>query len=75
MGRTELSIRMECMLEHRAGGQTYRQIGAVYGVTGGRVSQIFQEIRDLLGVSTDKEAIAEAARRLVDFKPATERPR
>ncbi|MFF7452130.1 MULTISPECIES: hypothetical protein [unclassified Streptomyces] len=59
-----LSTRQEWMLVQRAKGWTYAQIGADHGVSAGRVGQIMREVREVLGVSTDEEAIAQARWRL-----------
>ncbi|TFI30190.1 sigma-70 family RNA polymerase sigma factor [Streptomyces sp. 4R-3d] len=62
-----LGPRTKMMLQQRAYGWTYRQIGAEHGVTAKRVGQIFKQAREALGVDTVDEAVAQAVSRgLVD---------
>jgi DNA-binding CsgD family transcriptional regulator len=69
-----LGLRSEEILQRRAYGWTYREIGAVLGVTGSRVGQIMGNVRVALGASTDADAVAEAVRRgLIDIGGEVER--
>ncbi|WP_406324449.1 hypothetical protein [Streptomyces niveus] len=54
-----LSLRAEMMLQRRAHGWTYREIGADFDLSGDRVGQILKQVREALGVETDTEAVAQ----------------
>jgi DNA-binding CsgD family transcriptional regulator len=69
-----LDLRTEGILQRRAYGWTYREIGPAFGITGDRVSQLMKEVRAALGVRTDADAVAEAVRRgLIDVGGEVER--
>lgn len=69
-----LSLREEAMLQRRAHGWTYREIGVDFGVSGSRVGQILKQVRYRFGVETDAEAVAQAVSRgLMDVGGEVER--
>ena len=68
-----LTLQQASMLNLRAQGMTYEEIGADWGgLTRSRVGQVLGKARDALGTATIDEAVEEARRRgLIDPPPAS----